>query len=177
MAIQTMAIPMPSEVILPFAGFLATTGRFNFMALILSAATGSCIGASAAYFIGRHGGRPLVEKYGRIIFISRRDLEMTEKFFQKFGSWAAFFGQLLPVVRSFISFPAGIAKLKYWKFVLFTFVGSFFWSAALIFLGMKLGENWASLRNTFKKFDLAIVILLAVIIFWLVWRHVKNTKK
>ena len=176
MALQTVAVPIPSEVILPFAGFLASTGRFNLWFIALFGALGSCLGASVAYWIGYKGGRPLVEKYGRMILISKHDLEITDKFFQKFGIWAAFFGQLLPVVRSFIAFPAGITKLNYWKFLLFTFLGSFVWSLLLAYIGEKLGENWASLRNQFHNLDLLIILVIVVGAAWWIQRHVKQSK-
>jgi len=176
MAIQTIAIPMPSEVIIPFAGFLAGTGRFNVWLIALAGASGSAIGGSIAYGIGYKGGRPLVEKYGRMILISQNDLNIADKFFSRFGYWAAFFGQLLPVVRSFISFPAGISRVPFKRFAMFTFLGSFIWCLVLGFVGMKLGENWSSLRDIFKKFDVVIVIVVVVFILWWIYRHVKNNK-
>ena len=176
MAIQTIAIPMPSEVIIPFAGFLASTGRFNLWIIALAGGIGSVVGGSIAYYIGFKGGRPLVEKYGKAILISEHDLNIADKFFGRFGYWAAFFGQLLPVVRSFISFPAGISRVPYKKFVLFTFIGSFIWCLVLGFVGMKLGENWSSLRDVFKKFDVVIVVVIVIFIVWWVWRHFRNRK-
>jgi membrane protein DedA with SNARE-associated domain len=171
MAIQTIAIPMPSEVIIPFAGSLAAVGRFTLFGIALTGGIGSSIGASVAYFIGYKGGRPLVEKYGRYILISRRDLELADNFFARHGTKAAFFGMLLPVVRSFISFPAGISRVRFWKFAVYVFSGSFIWSLVLGYFGMKLGENWLALRDKLKGFDVAIVVLIVLgIIFW-VYRH------
>ncbi len=174
MAIQTMAIPMPSEIILPFAGSLVAQGRFSLVALALVGALGSALGSSLAYYIGYRGGRPLVNRYGRYILISQHDLDLVEKFFQKFGHVSAFFGQLLPVVRSFIAFPAGAAKMDYPRFVAYTFVGSFLWSLVLGYFGMKLGENWSVLREKLHGFDTAIVVLIAVGAAWWVWRHFKR---
>lgn len=174
MALQTVAVPIPSEVILPFAGFLAFTGRFNLFLIAVFGGLGSCIGSTAAYYIGYKGGRPLVEKYGKYILISKHDLDLTDRFFLKFGSWAAFFGQLLPVVRSFIAFPAGVAKAPLKKFLSFVFVGSFIWSYALAYVGFRLGADWNTLRDRFKGFDVAILILIVVgAVFW-VYRHWKN---
>jgi membrane protein DedA with SNARE-associated domain len=174
MAIQTVAIPMPSEVIIPFAGFLAGTGRFNLMAIAIVGGLGSCVGASIAYWIGMRGGRPLVEKYGRMILFSKHDLELTEKFFARFGTWAGFLGMLLPVVRSFVSFPAGMAKVPLKKYLVFVFCGSFIWCLVLGYIGEKLGENWGSLRERFKSLDVIIVALIVIAAVWWIYRHLKN---
>jgi membrane protein DedA with SNARE-associated domain len=176
MALQTVAIPIPSEVILPFAGFLAYQGRFNIFIIALVGALGSCLGSSLAYYIGYKGGRPLVEKYGKYILISQTDLNITEKFFSKFGSWAIFLGQLLPVIRSFIAFAAGMAKAEFKKFILYTFLGSFLWSLGLAYIGLRLGENWQSLRDKLHNFDTAIVILLLFGVVWWVWRHLRQRR-
>jgi len=174
MAIQTVAIPVPSEVILPFAGFLAASGRFNLILIALVGAVGSCVGSSVAYWIGYKGGRPLVEKYGNAILISEHDLVLTEKFFGKFGTWAGFLGMLLPVVRSFVSFPAGIAKVPLKKYLAFVFCGSFIWSLILAYIGMKLGEHWSDLHSRFQKFDVVIVIVIVIFIVWWIYRHIRD---
>lgn len=174
MAVQTMAVPIPSEIILPFAGSLVAQGRFSLFYLAFVGALGSALGSSLAYYIGFKGGRPLVNKYGRYILISQHDLNLVEKFFNRFGSVSAFFGQLLPVVRSFIAFPAGAAKMKYYKFVVYTFVGSLIWSLVLVYFGMKLGENWGMLREKMKNFDSAIVVLIFLAGAWWIWRHFKH---
>jgi len=174
MAIQTMAIPMPSEIILPFAGSLIVEGRFNLWVLAVVGALGSGVGSSIGYYIGYKGGRPLVNKYGRYILISTHDLDLVEKFFLRFGNWSAFFGQLLPVVRSFIAFPAGAAKMAYTRFILYSMTGSFIWSLALVYFGMKLGENWTSLREKMQGFDTAIVVLIVIAGIYWVYRHFKN---
>jgi membrane protein DedA with SNARE-associated domain len=176
MALQTVAVPIPSEVILPFAGFLASTGRFSIWLIALVGGLGSCLGSSAAYYIGYKGGRPLVEKFGKYILISHHDLNMTEKFFAKFGSAAIFIGQLLPIVRSFIAFAAGLAEEVFWKFLLFTFLGSFIWSLMLAYIGQKLGQNWPSLKDQFHNLDLLIILVIVIgIVFW-VYRHVKHSR-
>ncbi len=177
MAIQTIAIPMPSEIILPFAGSLILAGRFSLWGLALVGGVASCLGSFVAYQIGFKGGRPLVEKYGKAILISKSDLDMADRFFQKHGSKAAFFGMMLPIFRSFISFPAGISKVPLKKFLLYVFLGSTIWSLLLGFLGMKLGENWISLREKFKGFDIIIVVLIVIGIAWWVYRHFKNRIK
>ncbi len=176
MALQTVAIPIPSEVILPFAGFLVSTGRFNLLLLAIVGGVGSCVGASIAYWIGYKGGRPLVEHYGKYILISHHDLNRTERFFARFEFWAVFIGQLLPIIRSFISFFAGIAEVNYKKFLAYTFIGSFLWSLLLGYIGMKLGQNWPALHSNFQKFDAVIVIVIVIFIILWVWRHVKHAK-
>ena len=174
MALQTVAVPIPSEVILPFSGFLASTGRFNIFIIAIVGALGSCAGSSVAYYIGNKGGRPLVENWGKYILISKHDLDITEKFFARFESPAVFAGQLLPVIRSFIAFAAGIAKADLKKFYTYTFIGSFIWSLGLAYVGLKLGENWASLKDRLHTFDNAIVIIIALGIIWWIYRHIKN---
>lgn len=177
MAVQTIAIPLPSEIIVPFAGYLAFTGRFNIWFIAISGATGSCVGASIAYWIGFKGGRPLVEKYGRVILISRHDLDIADKFFSRHGSKAAFFGMTLPVFRSFIAFPAGISRLPLKKFLPYVFLGSFIWSLLLAFLGMKLGESWLSLRDKFHNMDLLIVLIIIIGAAWWILRHIKHFRQ
>ncbi len=177
MAIQTIAIPMPSEVIIPFAGSLVAAGRFTLLGVSLAGALGSCIGASIAYYIGYKGGRPLVQKYGKYILISAHDLEMADRFLQKHGAKATFIGMMLPVFRSFISFPAGISRVNFKKFLAYVFFGSLFWSLLLGYLGMKLGENWATLREKFKGFDVAIVVFIVLLAALWIYRHFRNRSK
>jgi len=174
MAIESACIPLPSEIIMPFSGFLVATGRFNLWGIALAGGIGNTIGSIITYAIGRYGGRPLLEKYGKYILISHRDIDLSDKFFQKHEALAAFFGRLLPVVRTFISLPAGIAKAAFWQFVVYTFVGSFIWSLLLGFIGMKMGENWNTLRDKLHGFDVAIIILIIIGAVWWVYRHIKH---
>ena len=174
MALQTVAVPIPSEVILPFAGFLASMGRFNLFFIAIVGALGSCVGASIAYSIGDYGGRPLVEHYGKYVLISHADLDRTEKFFARFGSISVFIGQLLPIVRSFIGFASGLAKENYKKFLLSVFFGSFLWSLLLSFIGEKLGQNWSRLKSNFHYLDLVVIALVVIgLIFW-IYKHLKK---
>lgn len=177
MAVQTAAIPIPSEIILPFAGSLVSSGRFGFFSLALVGAAGSSLGALGAYLIGAAGGRPLAVKYGRKVFVSARDLKMAENFLSRHGALAVFAGMMLPVLRSIISFPAGVLKMPLKKFLPLVFFGSFFWSLFLVFLGMKLGENWVVLREKFHGFDTAIIILILIGGVWWVWRHFKHARE
>lgn len=174
MTLQTVAVPIPSEVILPFAGFLASMGRFNLLLIAIVGGLGSCVGSSIAYFIGDYGGRPLVERYGKYVLISHSDLDRTEKFFVRFGSISVFIGQLLPIVRSFIGFASGLAKENYKKFLLSVFFGSFLWSLLLGFVGEKLGENWGSLKSNFHNLDLLVITLIVIgVAFW-IYKHFRR---
>lgn len=175
MAIESAAIPLPSEIIMPFSGFLVESGRFTLWGLALAGAAGSVLGSVVTYAIGYYGGRPLILKYGKYVLISEHDLRLTEKFFQRFGKLSVFIGRLLPIVRTFISIPAGIGKVAFWPFVAFAFVGSFIWSYFLAWLGWRLGENWHSLETYFRKFDLLIGIIVIAFIIWWLRRHFKNS--
>jgi len=177
MAIESAAIPLPSEVIMPFAGFLASEGRFTLFGISLAGAAGSVLGSWATYFLGKYGGRPLIVKYGRWVLITEHDLNLADNFFAKYGTWAAFIGRVLPVIRTYISIPAGIARVKFWSFTIATFVGSFIWSYLLGWIGFKLGENWESLSGYFHQVDWIIAILIVIGAAWWVRRHWKNRVK
>jgi membrane protein DedA with SNARE-associated domain len=174
MAIESACIPLPSELIMPFAGFLASQGRFNLFWAATAGAIGCNLGSVLAYEIGYYGGRPLVERYGSYILMSRHDVELADRFFKRFGGAAIFIGRLLPVVRTFIALPAGIARMPRIPFHVYTFLGSWPWCFGLAYLGMKLGDHWMDLKPHFLKFKEVIVILLLVSIIWFVWTHWKN---
>jgi membrane protein DedA with SNARE-associated domain len=177
MAIESAAIPLPSEVIMPFSGFLVSTGRFSLLGIALAGGVGSAVGSAILYWIGYAGGRPFIKKFGKYIFISQHDLDIADRFFARYGSLSTFIGRLLPVVRTYISLPAGISRVSFWKFLFYSFVGSFLWSLPLGFIGMKLGQNWENLHGLFRKFDVIIVILIVLGVTWWVWRHIKNRNK
>ena len=177
MAIESANIPLPSEVIMPFSGYLVSTGQMQLIGVALAGGIGCLIGSLFSYWLGAIGGRPLIERYGKYILMSHHDLDLTDRWFKKWGSITVFIGRLLPVVRTFISFPVGIARVNLWTFSLYTFVGSLIWSYFLGFIGFKLGENWDSLKSYFHKFDFAILVLIIAGIIWWVWRHIKNSKK
>lgn len=177
MAIESAAVPLPSEVIMPFSGFLVTSGRFSLLGLALAGAIGSVIGSLVTYALGYYGGRRLILRYGRYVLISPEDLAMTERFFARFGSLSSLIGRVLPVVRTFISIPAGIGKVPLKPFVFYTFVGSFVWSYFLAWLGMIMGDNWHGLETYFRKFDLIVGIVLVAGIAWWIWRHFRRRKE
>src|SRR5437764_6208842 len=174
MAIESACIPLPSELIMPFAGYLVFEGKMNLFVVATAGAIGCNLGSLIAYEIGHYGGRPLVERYGRWILLSRHELDWADRFFSRWGFLAVFFGRLLPVVRTFIALPAGIAHMPRAKFHIYTFLGSWPWCLALAYFGMKLGENWRSLGKYFHQFDFVIGGLLLVGIVWFVWSHWQN---
>ena len=189
MAIESACIPLPSEVIMPFAGYLAFKGQLTFFGLGADnpvaqiwiagvfGALGCNLGSIPAYEVGAWGGRRAVEKYGRYIWLHTGHLDQAERFFARFGTWAIFIGRLLPVVRTFIALPAGIAKMDRTRFHLYTFAGSLPWCLGLAWVGFKLGEKWNTLGAYFHKLDAVIAVVLLAGVAWLVYDHVKNRQK
>jgi membrane protein DedA with SNARE-associated domain len=177
MAIESACIPLPSEIIMPFAGYLVYAGHFNLLWAATAGAIGCNVGSVIAYEIGYYGGRPLVENYGRYIWLSRHDLELADRFFLKFGSAAVFIARLLPVVRTFIALPAGIARMPRLRFHIYTFVGSWPWCFVLAWIGMKLGEQWDKdprLRQWLHRLDALIILLLLAGVVFFIRSHWKN---
>lgn len=177
MAIESACIPLPSEIIMPFAGYLVYTGRFNLFLVATAGAIGCNLGSAVAYWIGAKGGRPLVERFGRYALLSRRDLDRTHAFFDRYGSITVLVGRLLPVVRTFIALPAGIARMSQRRFHIYTFIGSWPWCLALAYAGEKLGAAWDTdprLKNILHRADLAILIVLAALFVWFLWTHWKH---
>ena len=174
MAIESACIPLPSELIMPFAGYLVYERTMKLFWVATAGAIGCNLGSLVAYEIGYYGGRPLAEKYGRWILLSRRELDWADRFFLRWGYLAVFIARLLPVIRTFIALPAGIARMPRGRFHLYTFIGSWPWCFALAWFGMKLGENWRSLGKYFHQFDAVISALLAIGIIRFVWSHWQN---
>ena len=176
MAIESANIPLPSEIIMPFSGFLVSEGELNLWWTGIAGAVGCVIGSVFSYYLGAFGGRPLIEKYGKYILVSHHDLDLADRWFSRYGEAIVFFARLLPVVRTFISFPAGIARMNFSRFVIYSFLGSLPWTLALAFIGQKLGDNWESLRTYFHGLDWLILGLIIIGIGWWIWRHLKHTK-
>jgi membrane protein DedA with SNARE-associated domain len=182
-AIESVIIPIPSELILPFAGFLVGEGTalepitgepWQFWLVVLAGTLGATIGALVAYAIGAFGGRPLIERWGRYLGITPADLDRADDFFARHGQAAAFFGRMLPVIRSLVSFAAGVARMPLPPFVIFTFLGSLPWTALLVFAGMQLGANWEEVGAIVKQFEYAILAVLGVIgLAWIWFRIIK----
>ncbi len=179
MAIESACIPIPSEIIMPFSGYLVYTGRFNLFLVATAGALGCNLGSTIAYAIGRYGGRPLVERWGPYILISRSDLAAADRFFAHYGGIAVLVGRLLPVIRTFIALPAGIARLPQLKFQIYTFIGSWPWCFALAYIGYKLGQKWNTdprLHVIFERFDWLVIAFVGLAIAWYVWRHLRRTR-
>lgn len=174
MAIESACIPLPSELIMPFAGYLVFQGKLNLFWAATAGAIGCNLGSLVAYEIGCYGGRPLVEKFGSYIFMGRRELDWADRFFLRWGQAAVFVGRLLPVIRTFIALPAGIARMPRGKFHFYTFLGSWPWCFGLGYLGMKLGENWRSLSQYFHRFDAVIGVLIMAGFAYFVYSHWQN---
>jgi membrane protein DedA with SNARE-associated domain len=171
MAIESACIPLPSELIMPFAGYLVFEGTMKLLWVATAGAIGCNVGSLIAYEIGFYGGRPLVEKYGSYILLSRRELDWADKFFGRWGDAAVFVARLLPIIRTFIALPAGVARMPRGKFHLYTFLGSWPWCFVLAYFGMKLGENWRTMGKYFHQFDAIIGGVLVIGIAWFVWSH------
>jgi membrane protein DedA with SNARE-associated domain len=180
MAIESAMVPLPSELILPYAGFLISDpgaieplsgGRWSFWVVVVVATVGNTLGSLVAYAIGAWGGRPFLERWGKYLLIRPHEIELAERFFDRYGPATAFLSRLLPVVRTFISFPAGVARMPLGKFIAYSTAGAFPWSILLVFAGQQLGANWVDIRHALQPFDLAIagaVIFLVVLFIW--WR-------
>ncbi|MBI2041775.1 MAG: DedA family protein [Candidatus Nealsonbacteria bacterium] len=177
MALESALIPIPSEIIMPFSGFLVFEEKFSFLSVVLWGTIGNLIGSIAAYLVGLYGGRPLIEKYGKFILISHRELDLADSWFKKYGSLSVLVSRMLPAVRTFISLPAGIARMPFGKFCFYTFLGSLPWSFALTYAGIVSGGNWRILEPYFRKFDWAIGILGILLIGWFIYYKVRNNKK
>ena len=179
MAIESACIPLPSEVIMPFSGYLVYTGQFNLWIVTMAGAFGCVLGSLLAYWVGMRGGRPLIEKYGRYILISRHDLDLADRWFARYGEAIVFISRLLPAIRTFIAFPAGVARMNLKKFVIYTFAGSLPWCFGLAYAGQKLGEQWDKnplLKSWFHRFDFVIGIVIAIAVVWWVWRHLRHLR-
>jgi len=166
MAMESTAFPIPSEVVIPFAGFLIYDGKLNMLAVILAGAIGSVIGAVFSYYIGKFFGRTFILKYGRYVFISKKHLITTENFFQKHGEKTVFIARFIPVVRHLISFPAGMARMDIKKFSLYTFVGSFIWCGILAYSGYILNQNWSMIEQYISILDYVFILGVIILVIW-----------
>jgi membrane protein DedA with SNARE-associated domain len=174
MAIESANVPLPSEMILPYAGYLVQQGQMNIHLAAFAGALGCVLGSIPSYWLGHWGGRPWLQKYGKWLLLSEHDLEKAERWTEKFGDWTFFLCRMLPVVRTFISFPAGVFKAPLVPFLTLTFIGSLVWSYALVWVGIKFGENLEAFKHIWHKFDAAIAVVLVVLGFWYIWSHTKQ---
>lgn len=166
---------------MPLAGWMLikeqSLPEINVLAAGAYGALGNTIGSAIAYGVGMWGGRPFLEKYGKYFLVSRHDLDLADRWFEKSGSWSVFLSRLLPVIRTFISLPAGIARMSFLKFLIYTFLGSFIWSAALAYGGYQLGEHWERLRAAMRPFDPAVIVLILALVAFHVYRHVRHSNR
>ena len=178
MAIESAMIPLPSELILPYAGFLVSDSRqlepltgqpWNLWIVVLVATIGNTLGSLVAYAIGAYGGRPFLARYGRYLLIRPHEIEIADTFFARHGGATVFIGRLLPIVRTFISFPAGVARMPVGRFIVYSTAGAFLWSLLLVYAGTVLGTNWKGIREALQPFDLAIAAAAVVAVVLFVW--------
>ena len=178
MAIESAMIPLPSELILPYAGFLVsdptqieplTGSPWNFWIVVIVATIGNTIGSLIAYAIGAYGGRPFLERYGKYLLIRPHEIELADGFFQRHGGATVFIGRLLPIVRTFISFPAGVARMRLSTFIVYSTAGAFIWSALLVYAGTVLGEHWVDIRHALQPFDLLIAVGVVGLVLGFIW--------
>ncbi len=174
MAIESAFIPLPSEVIMPFAGYLVSIGQFSLLGAATTGALGCNLGSTIAYYVAAKGGRAAIERWGGYVLIRPVELDRTERFFARYGAVTVFVGRLLPVVRTFIAFPAGLARMPMMKFQIYTFLGSWPWCYGLAYVGYVLGQRWHSdptFRNLFHQFDAVVAVALLAAFGWFVWSH------
>lgn len=180
MAIESACIPLPSEIIMPFSGYLVSQGKMSLWGVGIAGAVGCVLGSLVAYWVGMYGGRPLIEKYGRYVLVSRHDLDLADRWFARYGEAIIFTSRLLPAIRTFIAFPAGVARMNLKRFILYTFAGSLPWCLGLAYVGQKLGEKWnkdETLKTLFHRFDFVIGIIGLLAVIWWVRRHLKHLKE
>jgi membrane protein DedA with SNARE-associated domain len=180
MAIESACIPLPSEIIMPFAGYLVSTGEMNLWGVSVAGAFGCVVGSMVAYWVGMYGGRPLIEKYGKYVLVSGHDLDIADRLFAKYGEAIVFVARLLPAIRTFIAFPAGVARMNIPRFIFYTFAGSLPWCLGLAYVGVKLGEQWnkdETLKTWFHRFDFVIGIVVVLGATWWIWRHIKHLRQ
>ncbi len=177
MALESMIAPVPSEAVMPFVGFLVADGKWSVWASILSTSLGSIIGSLISYYLGYYGGKPLVLKVGKYLLLDRHDLEMTEKFFnRRSGVWTLFISRFIPVIRHFISIPAGIGRMPVGSFVIATVIGATLWNSFLLYLGLKLRENWQVVQKYSHQIDIGVVLFLVVLMGWFIHSRLQKRK-
>ena len=178
--LNSSGTPIPSEIILPFSGYLVYLGRFNLFLVATAGCVGCNVGSAIAYWIGAKGGRPLVERYGKWVLMSHHDLDRMTWFFERFGSIAILLGRMMPVVQTFVAFPAGIARMPRLRFHIYTSLGSWIWYFCLAWAGMKLGESWNTdprLEQAFHRFHLAVELAIVAAFIWFLWAHLSRKRE
>jgi len=177
MMLESMVAPVPSEAVLPFAGFLVATGRFTFLNVAVASTLGSIVGSWLSYIMGYYGGRPVINKFGKYLLLSQHDLAVTERFFARYGSAAIFVARFIPVIRHLISIPAGIGKMNWLSFTVYTTAGAALWNMFLIWLGFHLRNHWDVIHQYSKPIDIIMLILLLVFLAYFIRSHLKYNLK
>ena len=177
MALESMIAPVPSEVVMPFAGYLVLQGRFDFWAAVFVSGLGSVFGSILSYYIGAYLGRPFILKFGKYLLLEEEHLQWTEKWFKKQGEKTIFISRFVPVVRHLISIPAGIAKMSLKKFVVYTFIGAAIWNFILLYAGFKLGEHWGKIHQYSRELDIILVVAVVLFLVYFIWKHHKKNAK
>lgn len=180
MAIESACIPLPSEIIMPFAGYLVYQGQFTLHGAALAGAVGCVVGSIPAYYLGQFGGRPLIERYGRYVLISHKELDLADRIFRRWGHWVVFAARLLPIIRTFIAFPAGVSRMPMGKFIVYTFLGSYPWCWGLAWVGAWLGEAWHTdprVKALYLRFELVIAVAFVAAVAWFAWHKVRELRR
>ncbi len=176
MMVESTAVPFPSEAVMPFGGFLAAQGELSFWIVVFSGTAGSLVGAWIGYAMGYYGGRPFIDHFGKFVLLDHKDLVWTENWFAKYGDKTIFIARLVPVVRQLISIPAGMAKMNFLKFSIYTTAGAFIWVTILSYAGFALGERWEELGSVTSKFSIVIIVVLVVAGGYVAWKHLRRFK-
>lgn len=171
MTLESMVVPLPSEAVMPFAGFLWFEHKLSFWGIVLASTLGSIIGSLISYYVGAYGGRPLVRKFGKYVLLNEHHLDKTERFFAKYGDKTIFISRFIPVVRHLISIPAGVGRMNIFKFSIYTIIGAGLWNSFLIYLGYQLGSNWQIIRQWGEIIDIILVILIIAAIAFFIYKQ------
>lgn len=176
MALESMVVPVSSELVMPFVGFLVAEGKFSLSAAIFATSVGAIVGSLISYYMGYYGGRPLVLKFGRYLLLNQEHLERTERWFSRHGTWTILVGRFIPVVRHLISIPAGFGRMRIWPFVVYTLIGATIWNTILLFCGYKLRQNWTLVEQYGKELDILVIAGLVICCIWVVVAHLRRTR-
>jgi len=177
MTLESMVAPVPSEAVMPFAGFLVHSGRFTFTGVIFFSTLGSIVGSMISYYVGYWGGRPIVERYGKYLLLDKKDLDITERFFQKRGDITIFISRFIPIIRHLISLPAGIGKMNFVKFCIYTIIGAGLWNSFLTYMGYQLKNNWTEVMKYSHVVDKVVLLILVLFIVYYVYKFYTNHKE
>lgn len=176
MLLESACIPIPSEVIMPFGGYLVSTGHLNIIGVILVGTLGNILGSLIAYAVGYWGGKRFINRFGKYVFLSKKHMDSAERWFDKRGEITVFISRILPAIRTFISLPAGIARMNLSKFLIYTAIGSLIWSVILTYVGYVLGKNWENIQNYLHPIAYVVAVIVVVILVFLAVKVVKSRK-